>query len=116
MRRPYVKSEFLKSGIFLRVGLDREFGIAPVGQISSTLFRQISVEERGHLAEVLPGLGRIRIGRILRMRLAFEDMEIRDDASLTQFTMHAYCIRQEQITRARRENGRRESGEISIYR
>jgi hypothetical protein len=57
---------------------------------------------------VLPGLGRIGIAGILRMRLAFEHVEIGDNAGLTQLAMHAHRIGQEQVARARGENGRRE--------
>src|ERR1700686_5170718 len=50
------------------------------------------------------------------MRLAFEHVEISDNAGLTQLTMHAYRIGQEQVTRARCENGRRETGQVAIDR
>jgi hypothetical protein len=48
------------------------------------LLRQILVEERRQLAEVLPGLGRIGIAGILRVRLAFEHVKIGDNAGLTR--------------------------------
>ena len=84
---------------------------------SEGLLRQIRVEERRQLAEVLLRLGRIGIARILRMRLALEHVEIRDDnAGLTQLAMHAHRIGQEQVTRARCENGRRKTGQVAIDR
>jgi len=57
--------------------------------LPATLLRQIFVEERRQFAEVLLRLGRIRVPRILRMRLAFEHVEISDNAGLTQLAMHA---------------------------
>jgi hypothetical protein len=45
----------------------------------------------------------------LRMRLPFEHVEVGDNAGLTQLAMHAYRIGQEQVTRARCQNGRRET-------
>src|SRR4030081_3196478 len=54
-----------------------------ISTLSLALLRQILVEECRQLAEVLLRLGRIGIARILRMRLAFEHVEIRDDAGLT---------------------------------
>src|SRR4051812_18822568 len=74
------------------------------------LLRQIFVEECRQLAKMLLGLGRIGIAGILRVRLAFEHVEIADDAGLTQLAMHTHRVGQEQVTRARRENGRREAG------
>jgi len=62
------------------------------------LLRQIFVEERRQLAKVLLCLGCIGIARILRMRLALEHVEIRDDTSLTQLAMHAYRVGKEQVT------------------
>jgi hypothetical protein len=73
------------------------------------LLRQILVEERRQLAEVLLRLGRAGIAGILSMRLALEHVEISDDVGLTQLAMHAYRVGQEQVTRARCENGRREN-------
>jgi hypothetical protein len=64
------------------------------------LLRQIFVEERRQLAEVLLCLGRVRIARILRMRLALEHVKVRNDAGLTQLAMHAHRVGQEQVTRA----------------
>jgi hypothetical protein len=63
------------------------------------LLRQIFVEERGQLAEVLLRLGRIGIAGILRMRLALEHVKVRDGAGLTQLAMHADRVGQEQVTR-----------------
>src|SRR5215471_6756859 len=87
-----------------------------ISTLSLALLRQILVEECRQLAEVLLRLGRIGIARILRMRLAFEHVEIRDDAGLAQLAMHTYRVGQEQVTRARRENGRRKTGEVPIHR
>src|SRR5258706_9132333 len=87
-----------------------------ISTLSLGLLRQILVEECRQLAEVLLRLGRIGITRILRMRLAFEHEEIRDDTGLTQLAMHTYRVGQEQVTRARCENGRRETGEVAIHR
>ena len=78
------------------------------------LLRQILVEERRQLAEVLLRLGRAGIAGILSMRLALEHVEISDDVGLTQLAMHAYRVGQEQVTRARCENGRRETGQVAI--
>jgi hypothetical protein len=60
-----------------------ETSIPTDSRLLVALLRQIFVEERRQLAEVLLRLGRIGIARILRMRLAFEHVEIRDDAGLT---------------------------------
>src|ERR1700676_5123505 len=43
-------------------------------------------------------------------------MEISDNAGLTQLAMDAYRIGQEQVTRTRCENGRRETGQVAINR
>ena len=56
------------------------------------LLRQIFVEERGQLSEMLLRFRRVGVARILRMRLPFEHVEIRDDAGLTQLAMHAHRI------------------------
>src|SRR5579863_3061913 len=80
------------------------------------LLRQVPVEECRQLAEVLLGFGRIGIARILRMRLPFEHVEIGNDAGLTQLAMHPHRIGQEQITRARCQNGRRKTGEVAVDR
>src|SRR4249919_1688738 len=84
--------------------------------LSQSLLPQILVEERRQLAEVFLCLGRVGIAGILSMRLAFEHVEIGDSAGLTQLAMHAHRIGQEQVARARCENGRRETGQIAIYR
>jgi hypothetical protein len=54
---------------------------------------------------MLLGLGRIGIAGILRMRLALEHVEIRNDAGLAQLAMRAHRVGQEQVTRARRQVG-----------
>src|SRR5947207_1056346 len=82
----------------------------------AVLFRQIFVEEHGQLAKMLLGLGRVGIAGILRMRLAFEHVKIRDDSGLPQLAVYAHGVGQEQITRARREDGGWETGEVAIDR
>src|SRR3954452_2532319 len=80
------------------------------------LLRQILVEERRQFAKMLPGLGCGGIAGILRMRLAFEDVEIGDHAGLTQLAMYAHGIGQEQVARAGCEDGRREASEVAVDR
>jgi hypothetical protein len=67
-----------------------------ISTLSLALLRQILVEECRQLAKVLLRLGRVGIARILRVRLAFEHVEIRDDAGLTQLEMHTYRVGQDE--------------------
>jgi len=79
-------------------------------------FARYLSKNRRQLAEMFPGLGAAGIAGILRMGLAFEHVEVRDDAGLTQLAMYAHRIGQEQVARSGCENGRRETGEVAIDR
>src|SRR5258708_4243814 len=73
-----------------------------------SLLRQILVEKRRKLAEVLLRLRRVGVARVLRVRLALEHVKVGDDARPTQLAVHAHGVRQEQVARAGRQDRRRE--------
>ena len=77
-----------------------------IEQKALRLFAEIPVEEAGQFAEVLLGLGRECVTHVLRVRLALEDIEIRDHARLTQLAVHPHGVREEQVARARGQDGR----------
>src|ERR1700681_3432551 len=82
----------------------------------ASLLAEMAVEELPDLIEVLLGLRRGRISRVLRMRLALKDVERGFDARSAHFPVHANRITQEQIARAGREDRRRETAIIAIHR
>src|SRR6266700_7616668 len=79
-------------------------------------FLQISIEEFRDIGERFLGLWRIDVELVLRMRLTFIDVKIGNDAGATQFTMRTNRIAEEQIARARCQDGRREAFEVAVDR
>src|SRR5437764_12548342 len=72
------------------------------------------VEECRELAEMLFRFRRRWVARILRVRLALEHMQIRDDTSLPQLAMHPHGIGEEQVPCAGCEDGGREACVVAI--
>src|ERR1700760_1024501 len=68
---------------------------------SGGLLLQISIEETRDVGEGFLRLRRIGVELVLRVRLAFIDVEVGDHAGAPQFAMGPDCVAQEQIARAR---------------
>src|SRR5437868_3717643 len=67
---------------------------------SGVSFPEVLVEEARDLLERLAALGRAWIAVVLRVRLAFVDLEQRLDAGLAQLAVHAHRVAEEQVAGA----------------
>jgi hypothetical protein len=77
---------------------------------------EMPIEEARHLLKSLLRFRRGVVEEILRVRLAFIDMESRFDAELTEFPVDAHRVAQEQIPRSAGQNRRGKSAQIAIDR
>src|SRR3954470_15101732 len=72
------------------------------------------VEKRGYLAKRLARFRNGVIAAILRMALAFIDIEVGLDPGAAQLAMGAHRVRQQQIARAAGEDGGRKAVHVAI--
>jgi hypothetical protein len=86
----------------------------PVPSSSSPLFpdlpgsrAEVFVEEGADFAEGFFRFGSLIVELVLSVRLAFEDLQLRIDARLAEFAMHANGVAQQQVAGAGGEDGRR---------
>src|SRR5271165_538887 len=80
------------------------------------LASQLLAEKLGNLAERDGGLGQAIIEQVLRVRLAFVDLELRLHPGRAERAMHPHRVAQQQVACAGGQDGWRESVHIAVDR
>src|SRR5258706_7230138 len=77
---------------------------------------QMPVEETRDVGKGFPGLRRVHVEAVLRVRLALIDVELGGDAGTPQLAMRAHRVGEEEVARAAGQDGRRKAVEIAVDR
>jgi hypothetical protein len=80
------------------------------------LLAEMLVEKLGNLAERHCGLGQAIVEQVLRMRLAFVDLELRLHPGRPERAMHPHRVAQQQVACAGGQDGWRESVHVAVDR
>src|SRR5436190_16369990 len=85
-------------------------------RLGARLPAEVLVEELRDLAEGFPRFGRAYVPVVVRMRLAFVDLQHRFDPRLTQLAMHPHSTAQQQVAGSGGENRRRKVLHVAVDR
>ena len=89
---------------------------ATVPQLASRLLAQMLVEKLGNLAERDGRLGQPIVEEVLRVRLAFVDLQLRLHPGRAERPMHPHRIAQQQVAGAAGQDGGREAVHVAVDR